>query len=236
MIDFEEEIPLPIGRTRKRKRKIEDMAVVNEKTTKKELKNYTLPMLKEILGSFGLDKKGKKGVLMERILAHVKSSPSTFDGKSIENQSLAPTEDDNVIGIPDCDDVDEIVVKIEDDIMQDDMTAEIVEDEILQIDSLADVAEDEFPELQKDQPPPDALGPKTKRMTKAYIALLIRNNVSTCTIGFVAKPFFHLYKESLHNRVGFIKELFSDSPLASDRERSYRGNGVASLIVEPLQR
>jgi hypothetical protein len=94
---------------------------------------------------------------------------------------------------------------------------------------------DEFPEMQSGDPHPDTLVENTKRKVKACIALLVSNNVGTCRVGFVSKPFFYLYGNSLHNCIGLVTMLFEESDSKTERERSYRSNGAASIIIEQKQ-
>jgi hypothetical protein len=92
---------------------------------------------------------------------------------------------------------------------------------------------DEFPEMQPDDLHPDVLCPVEKRLSKACMAVLLQNDVPTCEVGFVVKPFFYLYGDQIHNRVGIITTMFHKSEYKADRERSHRSNGSGSIIIEP---
>jgi hypothetical protein len=92
MIEFEEEIPVPMECVVRKKKCIEDMVKVDNNITEMDLKKYTLVMLKEIVGRFKLRKKGNKADLVQRILNFVKSPAyvATQPEPRVDSDSMSP--------------------------------------------------------------------------------------------------------------------------------------------------
>lgn len=208
MTEIEEEIPVPVSNKRGRKRKeAVDMPQLTKNTSEQDLMVCTIPMLKDVLSGFRLSKIGKKEVLIGRIIEHIASSDE-FHGEEVEDPEA--TNDG----------------EIEDGSISSESDAE----EVMNFEE-----EDEFPELQRDDALPDASKSKMTVKVKACEAFLIRNDVPTCKVGFVAKPFLNLYGNSLHNRVGLVVKLLHRSYIVSERERSHKGNGMATIFIERLR-